>query len=1142
MRRKWKKTALWGALAVSTAVGAVVMAGANSPEVEPVYFALPSQPATGNPVDCVGNNDPLQNTLSLGYPIGVRLDGKGVGTWDIYLPVSGAGAGQAVAAGVASPGAGYAFAGQITVTDVPGDSNAVNFTSTIATNAVVVKAGSGGSAQASSVYAYVRPPEANAQAGNDLLDFGWVDPPSGFPGAQTADQKLDSPSHITQGISHLDFCFDPQPTVTKDVRLSWKRWQDWNISKTVNGKEVETLALDVGENVNVAYAVVANPTNLRRTFRAVGSITINDPLRRGYALAAVTDTINIDGNQFVATIGDKGAFESFACSASAVGSTIYTCSYAIELASGAYPNIAAGDSVVNQVDVSLTHASGNKSLSYTTTGVVFAAAPDASYGDTLVVDDDMLAGTPNHTFPTDGAWSYPIGFACLDPDDGQRVNTVTGTFSTGEGSSSSVNDSATVNYTCRTLPTVDKSAGGTATRDYTWTLDKSVTPESVTMFDGDQHALDYTVTATRSAADNSVTVSGLITLRDAEEANFDVTSISDTVTIGGSNYPASVGPCTADATPGDGVIHTCPYSVVIDPDADGDGGDFSAGSNKVEAVLTRTGTSKTYPVEFTTPFNVAAPVVSGATLDVDDTLEGGHSFSDSGTWQYSRNETCDPATQGNYSRQVVNTVTGTYSGQDGPLTDSASVAVNCRTVQVNKNATASYRRNYAWAADKRMVIPAADINDANDESCLPNPVSAEESAEYAGSRLCSEFEINLNPGGLYDTVYRVAAERSTGSEDLFHVTGAIDATWPDDVADPDFEPDYPSDTLYLNGGAEMSGSVACSGLNAINNILECTYNADPTSKTNGYNLASFTRPRLCYTAASVASACGGNSTYSSNQALFAFGEPSVSTNECALLDDVFNAGGFNEGASFTLAVNGGAEVCGSGWSGFLTGEGMIGLVPYSFDILADWMPQAHVDDLSCLFVVPNLLNVAFGGQTATSNADAGVRVSALCDQGQELGCTYTQGYWKTHVIYAPKPQFAKKRDPNWDLTDDAIVPYPQIGDGTLNEAAPFYASGMSFIQVMWTPPKGGNLYYKLAHQYIAARLNVLSGASDADVAGTLAAATAMFVAHPNPNDQYWSKKGSSQANTLAGILASFNEGAIGPGHCSESIATQIAAR
>jgi len=73
------------------------------------------------------------------------------------------------------------------------------------------------------------------------------------------------------------------------------------------------------------------------------------------------------------------------------------------------------------------------------------------------------------------------------------------------------------------------------------------------------------------------------------------------------------------------------------------------------------------------------------------------------------------------------------------------------------------------------------------------------------------------------------------------------------------------------------------------------------------------------------------------------------------------------------------------------------------------------------------------------------------------GCTLTPGYWKTHSAYGPAPY-----DPTWAL----------IGEDT-----PFFLSGISYYEALWTEPKGGNAYYILAPAYIAARLNVLNGAS-----------------------------------------------------------------
>jgi hypothetical protein len=82
-----------------------------------------------------------------------------------------------------------------------------------------------------------------------------------------------------------------------------------------------------------------------------------------------------------------------------------------------------------------------------------------------------------------------------------------------------------------------------------------------------------------------------------------------------------------------------------------------------------------------------------------------------------------------------------------------------------------------------------------------------------------------------------------------------------------------------------------------------------------------------------------------------------------------------------------------------------------------------------------------------------------------------------------------------------------------------------------TPPKGGDAYLQLAHQYMAARLNVEAGASmPADVATAMASAEALF----NAVGSSFNKTQTTQARSLAGVLGSYNEGALGPGHCSES--------
>lgn len=58
-------------------------------------------------------------------------------------------------------------------------------------------------------------------------------------------------------------------------------------------------------------------------------------------------------------------------------------------------------------------------------------------------------------------------------------------------------------------------------------------------------------------------------------------------------------------------------------------------------------------------------------------------------------------------------------------------------------------------------------------------------------------------------------------------------------------------------------------------------------------------------------------------------------------------------------------------------------------------------------------------------------------------CVRTQGYWKNH------------------LSEWKCFKYDK-----------FYYSKQTYYKVLTTPPKGGNAYYILAHQYIAAKLNL----------------------------------------------------------------------
>ena len=130
------------------------------------------------------------------------------------------------------------------------------------------------------------------------------------------------------------------------------------------------------------------------------------------------------------------------------------------------------------------------------------------------------------------------------------------------------------------------------------------------------------------------------------------------------------------------------------------------------------------------------------------------------------------------------------------------------------------------------------------------------------------------------------------------------------------------------------------------------------------------------------------------------------------------------------------------------------------------------------------------------------------------GCTYTQGYWKTHSEFGPAPY-----DARWALLPNGA-------------STAFFLSGKTWIQVFNTPP-AGNAYYNLSHQYMAARLNVLSGANSSAVTAALASATTLLNTHTPAQVAALSKSSSVRAQfiSLSSTLDQYNNGLIGPGHC-----------
>jgi hypothetical protein len=140
-------------------------------------------------------------------------------------------------------------------------------------------------------------------------------------------------------------------------------------------------------------------------------------------------------------------------------------------------------------------------------------------------------------------------------------------------------------------------------------------------------------------------------------------------------------------------------------------------------------------------------------------------------------------------------------------------------------------------------------------------------------------------------------------------------------------------------------------------------------------------------------------------------------------------------------------------------------------------------------------------------------ICATLECDQDLSCTYTQGFWKTHGPAGP--------------SENAWPPSVLSGGMTLGSVN--YTAAQ--LQSIFNAPAAGNGLIVLAHQLIAAKLNIANGASvPPAVATAIANADALIgsLVIPPVGSGFLSPAATS---TLTSTLTDYNEGATGPGHC-----------
>jgi len=394
-------------------------------------------------------------------------------------------------------------------------------------------------------------------------------------------------------------------------------------------------------------------------------------------------------------------------------------------------------------------------------------------------------------------------------------------------------------------------------------------------------------------------------------------------------------------------------------------------------------------------------------------------------------------------------------------------------------------------AGNNIFVPFEDIALRVTKTAVP---TIDESFTWTIDKTANETSLLLADGQVYEVEYNVTVE-ATSSGAVYAVSGVISVYNPAQFANAVITDVF--DDIEGFGAAVVDCGVVFPYDLAPDTTLECDYSATLPNDTTRENNATATT--------------SGDVDGDSGQATIDFAEATPS-----IIDDCVDV-------SDTLYGDLG-QVC---------EDASPHTFEYTLFIGAD--PEADYEVDCGETNVPNVASYVTDDTETTDDDNWNILVNVDCDEG----CTLTQGYWKTHndAFHGGAPT-----DDNWENV------------GPLAEEEVFFPATVAppntdtWFAVFWTAPKG-NAYYNLAHQYMAAVLNELNGADvPTEVSDAMDVAEDFFEDY-TPSEAANMLKGKNKKDnkplhqdviSAAGTLGSYNEGAIGPGHCDEDGNSQLA--
>ena len=443
-----------------------------------------------------------------------------------------------------------------------------------------------------------------------------------------------------------------------------------------------------------------------------------------------------------------------------------------------------------------------------------------------------------------------------------------------------------------------------------------------------------------------------------------------------------------------------------------------------------------------------------------------------GTFHPTHTFTCN-ADQGTFN----NTAKITETSQ----TASASVTVTCRALTVTKTASTTWRRSWTWGVTKTIDPTSTNLTlDLNQQYIVNYTVTYTQNAPTDDQFLAGGQVVITNPASGGPAATTTATINSLADV----ITGPINVSLSCPVTFP----------TTLTAG----------------NTITCTYsNVSLPNKTSRTNTATATRQEHSFSSTLVAT---NTSTidYSGTASVTFAASPTYAVDQCVNVADT------NPGTTVT------GSTC------------VNKTFTYSKTLQYATCGNFTVPNTASFTTTPGTAGTSTNTATPlTGSASVTINVTVPCPQG----CTLTLGYWKTHN---DSFKGGAPSDDNWNniLTAKEQTGFFTTWSPSFPLAGPNTPTTFTWFNVFWTAPKG-NAYYNLSQQYMAAKLNYLNGAGQVpSVTAAIASAEAFFsyTANGGNTPANWPNTGTATKSDLigwAGTLGSYNEGTIGPGHCSE---------